>query len=67
MTNKYKIHRDGFSAFDRLTLVKNSFNLKDNHEFGCPECVLNASLQDHNSLTYWDERIRVGTHLGRSK
>ena len=67
MTNKYKIHRDGFSAFDRLTLVKNSFNLKDDHAFGCPAHVLNSSLQDHNSLPRWDERIRVDVHLGLSK
>ena len=47
--------------------MKNSFNLKDNHTFGCPACVVNDSLQDHNSLPLWDERIRVGVCLGLSK
>ena len=64
--NKHEIDRHSFSAFDKLT-SKNSFNLKDNHAFSCPTCVLNTSLQDHNSLPHWDERIRVGVCAGKSK
>jgi len=38
-------------------------NPKDNHIFGYLVYVFNASLQDHNSLSRWDELIYVGVYL----
>ena len=35
--------------------------------FGYPAFVLNVYLQDNNKLPRWDEIMRVGVHLGRSK
>ena len=65
--NKHKLDKDYLSQIDRLITVKNSFNLKENQTFGCPEFSLTASLQDRKIILRWDERIRVGVYLGRFK
>ena len=46
--NKHKLDKKGHSAIDQLSTVKHSFELKDNHVFGHPVFVLNASLQYNN-------------------
>lgn len=65
--NRHKLDKNGFSPLEKLSGIKQSMDLKNSHTFGCPAYVLNASLQDHNSIPRWDERIRVGAYLGRSK
>ena len=42
--NKLKLDANGLSPLDKLSTVKHSFNTKDNHTFGCPAFVLQASL-----------------------
>lgn len=65
--NKSKLDTNGLSALDKISTVKHSINVKDDHAFGYPECVLQASLQDHKSIPRWDERTRVGARVSRSK
>ena len=55
------------SPIEKLTGAKKSFELNDNHAFGCPAHVLSVDLQDQKSIPRRVERIRVGVHLGRSK
>ena len=48
--NECKLDNNGVSPLDKLSEMKNSFNLKDKHVFGCQACVLQSSIQDHNSI-----------------
>ena len=42
--NKSKLDVNGVSPIENISIVKHSFDVKDNHIFGCPEHVLQASL-----------------------
>ena len=42
------------------------FNLKDEHVLFCPCFVLDSRIQDNNKIPKWDERVRVGMHVGKS-
>ena len=48
--NKSKLDANGLSALDKLTTVKHNISVKDDHTFGCPVYILQASLQDHKSI-----------------
>ena len=53
--NKYKLDKNRISSIEKLSSIKYSMNLKDNHTFRCPAFVFHTSLQDHHSLPRWDE------------
>jgi hypothetical protein len=40
--------------------------IRDAHVFGCPAFVLDSRLQDGKKIPKWDNRVRVGSYLGRS-
>ena len=69
--NKYKLDAYGLNAEERLSGIrldkKELFNLKDEHVLFCPCFVLNSRIQDNNSMPKWDERVRVGMHVGKSQ
>ena len=44
--NKHKKNKEGFSPIEKLTNVKQSFELNENHAFGSSSCVLTADLKD---------------------
>ena len=65
--NKHKLNRQGTTPIKKLTRLSQPFGIKNNHAFGYPDYVLDASLQDKKSIPRLDERIRVGAYLGRLK
>ena len=67
MRNKFKKDNSGFSPLEILTGMAQPIVLRYLHPFSCPDFVLSADLQDHKKLPQWDERVKVGAYLGRSK
>ena len=62
-----KLDKNGLSPMDKLSTVKNSIKFSNSHVFGCSCCVIPAKSQYHNSMPRWNEDVRVGDCLGRSK
>ena len=65
--NMCELDKNGILPLDKLSTVKQTINLRNNHTFGCPCYVLVVKFQDHNSMPRWDELIRVGAYIGCSK
>ena len=55
-----KLRAGNFSA------MHNKINIRHYHTFGCPVYVIDARLQGAGFIPKWDERVRVGTYVGRS-
>ena len=49
-----------------LVICIKKINITYYHTFGCPVYVLDERLQGRGFITKWDERVRVGTYVGRS-
>ena len=65
--NKFKKDDSDFSPLERFTGMTQPIVPRGLHPFGYPAFVLSADLQDHKKLPRWDEQVRAGAYLGRSK
>ena len=65
--NKYMIDKQGHSPVMKFSGVQvDIIDTHNDHTLGCPSYVLNASLQNGNSIPKWDSRVRIGVFLGKS-
>jgi hypothetical protein len=56
-------HQTPIERFSRSTVMP---NIKQILPFGCPAYVLNNALQARQKIGKWEERARIGVHLGLS-
>lgn len=59
-------HDKDESPLEKYSGVKMLPNLNNNHPFGCPVFVLDASLQSGKKISKWDARSRMGVYIGPS-
>ena len=65
--NLYYVGSDGLCPLERLTKVKSTHEIRNEHTLFCPTFMLNRPLQTNSKfLPKWDPRSTVGIYLGMS-
>ena len=66
ISNHLRFTADGRTPYAHFSKSDALLTVKDEHTFGCPVYILDASLQNGQQIPKWDSRVRIGIYVGKS-